>query len=377
MRDLDAYSREGRNNPRDPDQMREHPYDFVSLPDRPKTVIAPGHHKYPSNLYSGTLVLCYRTVTPLHVGSGVFESSTECGLTGPEKPVRGMVRRDGRPILPGSGWKGAVRSRYEAITQSRLALARDFHRLKRDKTPQPLKAQADYPEYEVKIRDPRLARLRAVMVKRPEQLQTLSPAESIFGAMGYRGRVHPADGIITGPSAGKPLQVAPMESPSAHRLAQPGEAENQGRVIEIRTVEGRKFYYDGDLVSGRAPRDAQPQPGNLVYELIDSVPAGSEIRLEIHLEIVSLAELGALLISSGQGGEAGVIRFGGFKSVGLGKVELLSAEARLHPGTGTRSWKRSVPSPLDLAEAVRLAYQSLIDESALAELKAITTLKRP
>src|SRR5689334_22559536 len=173
MRDLEAYDREGRNNPRSPDQMREHPYDFVSLPNGPKTVIAPGHHKYPSHLYSGTLVLCYRTVTPLHVGSGVFESSTECGLAGPEQPVRGMARRDGRPILPGSGWKGAVRARYEAITGSRLALAKDSHRLKDEKTPRALKAERFNREYEVKIRDPRLTRLRSVMVRNPEDLNRL------------------------------------------------------------------------------------------------------------------------------------------------------------------------------------------------------------
>lgn len=375
MRNLDAYREEGRNNPRDPDQMREHPYDFVALPDAPKRVAAPGHNTYPSNLYSGTLELSYRTVTPLHVGSGAFESSLECGLSGPDQPVRGIVRREGQPVFPGSSWKGAVRARYEAVTRSRLALAKDFYRLRKDKTPRALKSKDDYPEYEVRIRDPRLEGLRAVMVKKPEHLKTLSPGESLFGAMGYRGRVHPADGIITSLPAGKPLQMAPMESPSPHRLAQAGEALNRGRIIEIRAVEGRKFYYDGDLVSGRAPRD-NPQ-GTLVYEFIDSVPRESKIHLEIHLEAVSLAELGALLICSGQEGEAGIVRFGGFKSVGLGKVELVSAEARLHQGTSTRSWKRSAPAPLDLAEAVRAAHQSLIDAVALTELKAVTTLKRP
>jgi CRISPR/Cas system CSM-associated protein Csm3 (group 7 of RAMP superfamily) len=375
MRDLDAYSKEGRNNPHDPDQMREHPYDFVSLPDAPKKVTAPGHDTYPQHLYSGTLVLVYRTETPLHVGSGAFESSVECGLSGPDQPVRGIVRREGRPVFPGSSWKGAVRARYEAVTRSRLALAKDFYRFRKDKTPQALKNKDDYPEYEVRIRDPRLERLRAVMVKKPEHLKTLSPAESLFGAMGYRGRVHPADGIITGTPAGEPLQVAPMESPAPHRLAQAGEALNRGRIIEIRAVEGRKFYYDGDLVRGRAPRD-NPQ-GTPIHEFIDSVPRESKIRLEVHLEAVSLAELGVLLICSGQGGEAGIVRFGGFKSVGLGKVELVSAEARLHQGASTRSWKRSIPHPLELSEAVHAAHQSLIDAVALAELKAVTTLKRP
>lgn len=375
MRNLDAYREEGRNSPRDPDQMREHPYDFVSLPDEPKRVQAPGHHTYSPALYSGTLVLCYRTVTPLHVGSGAFESSSECGLAGKDQPVRGIIRREGRPVFPGSSWKGAIRARYEAVTRSRLALARDSYRLRREKTPQALKSREDPHEYEVKVQDPRLARLRAVIVKDKAHLRSLSPAESLFGVMGYRGRVHPADGNITGPSAVTPLQVAPMESPSPHRLAQAGEALNRGRIIEVRKVEGRKFYYDGDLVSGRAPRDDPKGP--LIHEFIDSVPKGCEIHLDIHLESVSLAELGALLICAGHGDEAGVVRFGGFKSVGLGKVELLNAEARLNPGGSTRTWKRAVPRPLDLSEAIQAAHQSLIDNAALAELKAVTILKRP
>ncbi len=372
MRDLDAYREEGRNSPRDPEQMRDHPYDFVSLPDLPKKVTAPGHDVYPQHLYSGTLVLCYRTETPLHVGSGAFESSLECGLSGPDQPVRGIVRREGLPVFPGSSWKGAVRARYEAVTRSRLALAKDFYKLKSDKTPQALKSQDRPNEYEVRIGDPRLKSLRAVMVKEKAHLRTLSPAESLFGAMGYRGRVHPADGIITGPPAGRPLQVAPMESPSPHRLAQPGAASSQGRIIAIQAVEGRKFYYDGDLVTDRK-RDNGP----LVFEFVDSVPKGSEVRLEVHLEAVSLAELGALLLCSGQGGEVGIVRFGGFKSVGLGKVELMSAEARLHTGRNTRSWKPSAAPLVNLAEAVRVAHQSLIDRVPLAELRAITTLRRP
>lgn len=379
MRDLEAYSEQGRNNPRDPQQMREHPYDFVSLPNGPKRVAAPGHHTYPKELYSGTLVLRYLTLSPLHVGSGVFESSTECGLAGRDQPVRGISRREGRPILSGSSWKGAVRSRYEAVTASRLALAQTTHWLFPEKVPEPLRSQPPRNRYKVEIADPRVLRgLKAVKVdnrKDPEpQLHNLSPAESLFGVMGYRGRVHPADGVIASLPPGQPLQVAPMESPAAHRLAQAGQAKNVGGVIKIWRVEGRKFYYDGDVVSSRTTRDG----GAPVFELIDSVPAGSEIRLEIHLETVTLAELGTLLICSGWEGEAGVLRFGGFKPVGLGKVELADAEARLQKGRSTRSWKGADSPSVDLGGAIRAAHESnLIDAAALAELKEVTTLQRP
>lgn len=379
MRDLDAYREQGRNSPRDPQQMREHPYDFVSLPNGPTRVEAPGHHKYPKELYSGTLVLSYLTLSPLHVGSGVFESSKECGLAGSDRPVRGILRRDGRPILPGSSWKGAIRSRYEAVTASRLALAQTSHWLYSEKVPGPLQSQPPRKRYKVEIADSRVVRnLKAVRVDSKEnpvpQLRNLSPAESLFGVMGYRGRVHPADGAIVSPPPGHPLQVAPMESPAGHRLAQAGQSGNVHGVIKIWTVEGRKFYYDGDVVSSRTTRDG----GDPVFELIDSVPARSEIRLEIHLETVTLAELGVLLICSGWEGEAGVLRFGGFKPVGLGKVELSGAEARLQKGRSTRSWKTSDPPLLDLAGAVHAAHESnLIEAAALAELKTVTTLQRP
>ncbi len=46
MRDRDAYQRHGRNDPLAPEQLREHPYDFVSLPDKPAAGEAVGHHRY-------------------------------------------------------------------------------------------------------------------------------------------------------------------------------------------------------------------------------------------------------------------------------------------------------------------------------------------
>jgi hypothetical protein len=339
---------------------------------------APGHDRYCSELYSGILVLRYCIVTPLHVGSGVFESATECGLSGKDEPVRGIVRRQGQPVLPGSSWKGAVRARFEAVTRSRLALAKDSHSLRAAKVPRALQSQPPKRDYAVKFRDSRLSVLKAVTVKHqadPEenerQLEELSPAESLFGTMGYRGRVHPADGFITSLTGGKALQVAPMESPAPHRLAKPGQSENVRDVIVVREVEGRKFYYDGDIVSGRNTR----QGGALTYELVDSVPVESDIELQVHLETVTLAELGALLICSGYGGEAGVLRFGGFKPAGLGKVKLTGADARLHSGMNTHSWKQPAPASLDLAKAL-LAARSLIDAGALAELETVTTLKR-
>ncbi len=373
MRDADEYLRQGRNDPLAPEQLKEHPYDFVSLPSEPATGQATGHDKYPRNRWTGWLRLRYKTLTPLHVGSGVFETARECGLGDRATPVRGITRRRGRPVLPGSGWKGAVRNRFEAITRSRLALADTRARQPLFKVPEALKTGRG--SHSVQIQDRRVTGgLRPLgVVRRPDQLGDLSPAEALFGCMGYRGRVHPGDGAIEGPSASEPQRIAPLESPVMHRLAKPGKSSSTSGTIVISEVEGRKFYYDGPLVESRQTR----QNGGESYEYIDAVAAGATIRVDVHLQSLTDAEIGALLVSAGYGDGAGVMRFGGFKSVGLGKVVLEQAEAELGRGNDTSSWRRKPAAPFDLAAAVAAARKTLIDARALDELDQITRRRRP
>jgi len=200
--------------------------------------------------------------------------------------------------------------------------------------------------------------------------------------MGYRGRIHPSDGVIEGPAALEAVAVPPLESPCAHRLAEPGEARRtaDGR-IEIAKVEGRKFYYDGPLLHSRSQGDEDWRP---VQELIDTVPAGCRITLEVQVESLTEAELGALLVSAGYGkdtgedtGEgAGIVRFGGFKPVGA--VRLLAVTGEMHRGWSTGRWRRPAGEAVDPELAVSAAdREGLLDKSALAELHEITTRLRP
>ncbi len=375
MRDRDAYLREGRNDPLAPEQLREHPYDFVALPGHgPARGRAAGHDRYFADRLSGRLTLVYETVTPLHVGSGAFEAASECGLSGGRTPVRGIVRRQGRPILPGSGWKGAVRARFEAITDSRLCLVDTSSREPAFKVPADL--QHGGGSHQVRITDPRVSKLRPLGMVRERDLEALPPAEALFGAMGYRGRLHPADGRIEGPAATEPLRVAPLDGPVMHRLARPGKARNAGGSrIEISEVEGRKFYYDGDVVHAR-----QTQWQGMTketHELVDSVPAGCTITIDVHLESLDLAELGALLVAAGHGEGVGVLRFGGYKPAGLGKVSLREARPELARGASSRRWRREKASAVDLTRAVEQARAQLINEQALDELHRVTTRRRP
>ena len=130
------------------------PNDFVALPaSRARSEIV-DHDSYHASHLTGTLHLVYSTVTPLHVGSGVFETAQECGLGDGPIPVRGIMRRRGKPVLPGSGWKGAVRARYEAITDSRLALVDTRATEPAFKVPEALRGSKS--THQVVIQDPRL-----------------------------------------------------------------------------------------------------------------------------------------------------------------------------------------------------------------------------
>jgi CRISPR/Cas system CSM-associated protein Csm3 (group 7 of RAMP superfamily) len=373
VRDVNEYIRQGRNDPSSPEQMAEHPYDFVSLPERPAVAKPVYHDRYHPDRLSGKLTLTYRIESPLHVGSGVFETAEQCGFQGGQEPVRGIVRRCGAPVLPGSSWKGAVRARFEAITRSRLALVSTFSREQGWKVPAVLGGGSGQGKLKVTITDERVTdTLGAVRCSR--KACRLSPAESVFGCMGYRGRVGPQDGIIKGGSAQEPLSVPPLDGPLMHRLAAPGHVVLQHGRLEISQVEGRKFYYDGDVVSSRTGRDGRSSSG--ASELIDVVAPGGSITIVIRLDSLSEPEMGALLVAAGYGIGVGVVRFGGYKSAGLGKVKLEQAQSEVWRGVDSRGWKRSKPEQIDLDDLVSSATQQLIDGTALAELHSITTRRR-
>lgn len=380
MRDLDRYKDHGRNDPLSDPQRRQHPYDFVSLPDRPAPIPparsrAVPHDHYPSDRLTGILTLTYETLTPLHVGSGVFETADQCGLAGGSQPVRGILRRLGLPVLPGSSWKGAVRARFEAVTRSRLGVQTRLSPVEPVKLPRELRPNRERGKVRIEISDPRMQSLQPSRVSSPGHLAGLSPADSLFGAMGYRGRLHAAEGEIVAPPLGQSLSVPPLESPLPHRLAKPGAASIEDNTVTISEVEGRKFYYDGPPLESRSNEGDDRRQ---VREYVDAVPAGATITIDVLVESVTEAELGALLVCAGHGENVGVLRFGGYKPAGLGKVQLIKADAKLRRGSPTRRGRRPAPEPFDPDQAVGKAFdEGLIDRAALDELHEITTRTRP
>lgn len=376
MRDPELYAHHQRNNPLADEQRREHPYDFVSLPEEAAQGHAVGHDRFVPGRLTGRLTLVYETVTPLHVGSGVLESAEQCGLVGGATPVRGITRRLGKPVLPGSSWKGAVRARFEAVTRSRLGSEHRTQRIDKRKLPRVLQPDRAGGKVEVAVLDPRVTTVLHPNPKARHEtfsLDKLSPAEALFGTLGYRGRIHPSEGIIEGPSSREPLPVPPLESPAPHRLAIPGESRIEENRVVIAKVEGRKFYYDGELVSSRKSEGGRP-----TQELIDTVPSRCTISIEVIVESVTESELGALLVSAGYGEKVGIVRLGGFKPAGLGKVKLTNVTGEIRRDYKTDRWTRPAAELIDPRQLFERAMaEGFLDIAALAELHEITTRERP
>ncbi|AGF53617.1 unknown protein (plasmid) [Synechocystis sp. PCC 6803] len=102
------------------------PYNFV--PALPRDGItgdlgdcAPaGHSYYHGDKYSGRIAVKLTTVTPLLIPDA---SKEEINNNHKTYPVR--IGKDGKPYLPPTSIKGMLRSAYEAVTNSRLAVFED------------------------------------------------------------------------------------------------------------------------------------------------------------------------------------------------------------------------------------------------------------
>lgn len=106
------------------------PYGFVSIPDRDQLPpelqdeMPPGHDRYDSGRWSGSIPITIITRTPLLLPDHARAATTASGSDGapPTLPVR--VDHDGRPMLSGSAVKGMLRSSFEEITNSRFGVFR-------------------------------------------------------------------------------------------------------------------------------------------------------------------------------------------------------------------------------------------------------------
>jgi RAMP superfamily len=264
------------------------PYELISFPKKAPTLAHPaGHDRYAPDKLHGSLHLVLEVQTGVHVSTGVVAMGSDVGNNRIPliKPMTQDVNR--KLVIQGSSLKGCVRSIYEAITNSTLAVTTR--------------------KYDKKIPSDRMP---------CEDKAALCPASRVFGAMNWQGLVKFTDATCR---SAKP-SVGFMPSLYRPRPERPAYYGKNGKVL------GRKFYYN----TNRAI-----EPGE--NRGIPMQQAGRLLTFEtlLHYQNLAPAELGILLIALGQDPKYPmVLKVGGGKPIGMGTmtVEVRAVEQSANMG---------------------------------------------
>lgn len=258
-------------------QIDPKPYELISFPaQRPPLARPAGHDRYRQDLVHGTLHLTLEVQTALHVSTGVVAMGSDIGNN--RIPLIKTMTHSGdrQLVIQGSSLKGCVRSIYEAITNSTLAVMTGKHR---ERIPQERHPCKDREE--------------------------LCPASRVFGAIDWQGLVTFADANCrtTQPSYGF------MPSLYCPRPERPGYYGRNGKVL------GRKFYYNTSQSIDKGENRGIPVQ-----------QAGRSFTFETILNYRNLApaELGILLIALGQDPAHPIaLKVGGGKPIGMGTMTVV------------------------------------------------------
>lgn len=325
------------------------PYGFVSFPTQSPSLQRPaGHDKYKSDRIHGTLSLTLKVHTSLHVSTGLVVMGSDIG-NNRISLIKTMVQGiDHKLSIQGSSLKGCIRSVYEAITNSTLAVITNKYR---DKIPQ-----------------------ERLPCRKKEEL---CPASQVFGALDWQGLIEFSDAKCE--SAGFSTGFMPsLYAPRTERTAY----YTKGKVA------GRKFYYH----TIRAIDKGQNQG-------IPVQQAAKEYTFTTQLQFRNLqpAELGTLLIVLGQDPNYPIaLKVGGGKPIGMGTMTVTVNEISAFTDSQELAKELKLPKLRDrysaykslesesltgnnlqqfIYKTIKAAHSSLIQKPQLAELAAL--LKYP
>ena len=327
------------NNPAETGEPK--PYELISFPkERPPKNPPAGHHQYLGDRLHGTLFLTLKVQTTLHVSTGVVVMGSDIGSRVPL--IKTMVQNvDQKLSIQGSSLKGCIRSAYEAITNSTLAVITSRYR---DKIPQ--------------------ERLPC------KNKQELCPASQVFGALDWQGLIEFSDAKCenTGFATGF--------MPSLYR---PRPDQRRAYFDARGNVAGRKFYYH----TIRAIDKGQNQ-GITVQQ------AAKEYTFQTQIQFKNLtaAELGTLLIVLGQDPKYPIaLKVGGGKPIGMGTmtVEVTAAKVLQNKGDLRDRYSSYKPPESDsmtgtklqqfMQKNIQAAHSSLVQATQLQQLAEV--LKYP
>lgn len=327
------------NNPAETGEPK--PYELISFPkERPPKNPPAGHHQYLGDRLHGTLFLTLKVQTTLHVSTGVVVMGSDIGSRVPL--IKTMVQNiDQKLSIQGSSLKGCIRSAYEAITNSTLAVITSRYR---DKIP-------------------------------PERLpcknkQELCPASQVFGALDWQGLIEFSDAKCenTGFATGF--------MPSLYR---PRPDQRRAYFDARGNVAGRKFYYH----TIRAIDKGQNQ-GITVQQAAKEYT----FKTQIQFKNLTAAELGTLLIVLGQDPKYPIaLKVGGGKPIGMGTmtVEVTAAKVLQNKGDLRDRYSSYNPPESDsmtgtklqqfMQKNIQAAHSSLVQATQLQQLAEV--LKYP
>jgi hypothetical protein len=276
-------------------------YAFVPLPttvNRRKRQSLRLDRRLPGHLF-GSITVTFKCAQPVHVGSG-FKALVNGEV------VRSMATRGETLVIPGSTLKGALRARFEAITQSCVphGLPGNRGHQKNDKGLSRTHPGVTEAELDVGLKG-------HAAFQGGCSREAACAACALFGFQsgraGMRARVTFMDLV---PMTGNPRAVESIPTqwgPRLHHCAPRDGYHVSGTKIVIRSLKGRKFHL------GQGPA------GEGSTTLIEVLPAGSMVRAEIRLFNVEKPELGGLLCALGfDHGHA--LKVGAGKGLGFGRL---------------------------------------------------------
>ncbi len=327
------------NNPAETGEPK--PYELISFPkERPPKNPPAGHHQYLGDRLHGTLFLTLKVQTTLHVSTGVVVMGSDIGSRVPL--IKTMVQNiDQKLSIQGSSLKGCIRSAYEAITNSTLAVITSRYR---DKIPQ--------------------ERLPC------KNKQELCPASQVFGALDWQGLIEFSDAKCenTGFATGF--------MPSLYR---PRPDQRRAYFDARGNVAGRKFYYH----TIRAIDKGQDR-GITVQQAAKEYT----FKTQIQFKNLTAAELGTLLIVLGQDPKYPIaLKVGGGKPIGMGTMTVEVTAARVLQNKGDLRDRYSSYNPPEsdsmigtklqqfMQKNIQAAHSSLVQATQLQQLAEV--LKYP
>ena len=309
------------------------PYKLIPFPKEKPPLDKPiGHHKYYEKRIHGTLHLCLTVETAVHVSTGIVAMGSDIGQNRIPLIKTMMQDGDGKSlIIPGSSFKGVVRSIYEAITNSTLGVVtgKYSNKIPRDRLP-------------------------------CKNKESLCPASRVFGAMDWQGLIDFNDAKCQ--SVSSPGFMTSLYSP---RPTQSKKYYTNNRVA------GRKFYYHADKAISKGENR-----GIAVQQ------AAKKLNFTTQLGFKNLteAELGVLLIALGQDTDYPMaLKIGAGKPIGMGTMTVKVTgmnkpqnirDRYLNYNTESQSLTEQELQQT-ISSAIAAAHQNLIQTPQLIELQKV------